>query len=287
MMKSRTLTSEPEIVGADFCKFFYFNGYNDMTLCEIGSYQCEPGYSYGPLVRKQNIFHYVLNGHGSLTINDQVYSIGPKQGFLIPDEVLAYYEADKEDPWNYVWIHVDGPKANEAFFLAGISKAQPIFIPSCDTDKFEQLFSELFENHDNEFYCIGKTYEILDFILTHSTNKIQATTNLQLEYVQKVIKYVQLKYNEQITVESVAAILGLNRSYLTRLFKDATGRTIQDYILTCRMKEAKRYLSSQKNSIQYIAYAVGYNDTFTFSKAFKRYCGVSPSEFRNQSIHAN
>lgn len=274
----------PEIVGADFCKFYYFDGYNDLALCEIGSYQCDPGYSYGPLVRNQHIFHFVINGKGRLTINDQVYSVEAKQGFLIPDDVLAYYEADSTDPWNYVWIHVDGPKANEAFQLAGITKDHPLFIPSSETDIFEQLFSDLFAHNENEYYCMGKTYEILDFIISHSTNKIHETTNVQLEYVRKVIKYIQLKYNEQIKVETVAAILGLNRSYLARLFKEATGCTIQDYILRCRMKEAERYLSSKEYSIQYISYAVGYSDTFTFSKAFKRYSGMSPSEYRNSIL---
>ena len=270
----------PEIVGADFCKFYYFDGYSDLSICEIGHYKCQPGYSYGPIVRNQNIFHYVVSGKGSLTINDQVYSINAKQGFLIPDEVLAYYEADEEDPWVYIWIHVDGPKANEAFQLAGITKEYPVFIPSGETDKFEQIFRDLFANNENEYYCMGKTYEILDFIITHSTNKMHESTNMQLEYVRKVIKYIQLKYNEQIKVETVAAILGLNRSYLARLFKEATGCTIQDYILRCRMKEAERYLTSKEYSIQYISYAVGYSDTFTFSKAFKRYSGMSPSEYR-------
>lgn len=269
-----------EIVGADFCKFYYFDGYNDLSLYEIGYCQCDPGYSYGPLVRNRNIFHYVISGKGSLTINDQVYSVDAKQGFLIPDEVLAYYEADIDDPWVYVWIHVDGPKANEVFHLAGITKENPLFIPSCETEKFEHIFKELFENNENEYYCMGKTYEILDFIITHSTNKVHETTNMQLEYVRKVIKYIQLKYNEQIKVETVATILGLNRSYLARLFKEATGCTIQDYILRCRMKEAERYLTSKEYSIQYISYAVGYSDTFTFSKAFKRYSGMSPTEYR-------
>lgn len=273
----------PEIVGADYCKFYFYNGYNDMMLCEVGSYKCVPGYSYGPVVRKQNIFHFILSGHGKLIINDTKYSLGPNQGFLIPDEVLAYYEADMEDPWNYVWIHVDGPKANEAFQQAGITKKQPIFIPSGAPEPLIQLFYDIISHPDEEYYGMAKSYEILNYIVTHSTNKVRAETNRQLDYVRKIIKFVQLRYNEQLKIEDIARICGLNRSYLARLFKEATGRTIQDYILTCRMNEAKQYLSSKEYPVQYIAYAVGYNDTFTFSKAFKRFTGMSPSEFRQNA----
>lgn len=277
------ISKQPEIVGADFCKFYYYDGYSDLSLCEIGNYKCEPGYSYGPVVRKENIFHFVLSGRGTLTINEKKYRIEGGQGFLIPDAVLAYYEADHKNPWSYVWIHVAGPKANEAFQRAGITAKHPIFTPSDDPKHLTTLFMDLLENNENEFYCMARTYEILDFIIGHSTNKVQSQTNRQLDYVRKVIKFVQLKYNEQIHVEEIAIMFGLNRSYLSRLFKEATGRTIQDYILSCRMNEAKRYLACKDYSIQYVAYAVGYNDTFTFSKAFKRFTGLSPSEFKEKN----
>ncbi len=280
---AKELTNQPEIVGADYCKFFYFDGYSDLNFCEIGSYNCVPGYSYGPVVRKENIFHLVLSGKGTLTINDKKYRIEGGQGFLIPDEVLAYYEADQDDPWSYMWIHVAGPKANEAFQMAGITAKHPIFIPSGDIKPLYNLFTDLIAHNDREHYCMARTYEILDFIVANSTNKVPSQVNRQLDYVRKVVKYVQLKYNEQIHVEEIAAMFGLNRSYLSRLFKEATGRTIQDYILSCRMNEAKSYLSSKQYSIQYVAYAVGYNDTFTFSKAFKRYTGLSPSEFKEKN----
>lgn len=273
-----------EIVGADFCKFYSFDGYNDMNLCEIGSNQCAPGYGYGPLVRRQNIFHYVLSGRGELTINDKKYKIGPHQGFLIPDEVLAYYQADYDDPWCYEWIHLDGPKANEAFAMAGLSKTQPIFTPESESEQFEKMFIDLFSNCDKEYYCMGKSYEILDFIATHSSKRVETTANRQLEYVRQIVRYIQTKYYERLRVEDIASLFGLNRSYMARLFREATGRTVQDYMLTCRMNEAKRRLTSTEDTVQYIAYAVGYTDSFTFSKAFKRFTGLSPSEFRDQAV---
>ena len=77
--------------------------------------------------------------------------------------------------------------------------------------------------------------------------------------------------------ENIAFALGLNRSYLTRLFKEATGYSLQEYLLTYRMKMAIKLLSENKLSVSEIAEAVGYTDTFTFSKAFKRHFGQSPS----------
>ena len=111
--------------------------------------------------------------------------------------------------------------------------------------------------------------------------------NNSLTYVRNVINYIQLKYSEPIKIDTIAMSLGLNRSYLTRLFKEATGYSLQEYLLTYRMKMAARMLSDETTSVNMIASNVGYNDTFTFSKAFKRHFGSSPSEYRKTASSAS
>ena len=98
--------------------------------------------------------------------------------------------------------------------------------------------------------------------------------------MKNVINYIQLKYSEPIKIDTIALSLGLNRSYLTRLFKEATGYSLQEYLLTYRMKIAVKLLADESISVNQVASSVGYNDTFTFSKAFKRHFGKSPSDYR-------
>ena len=100
-------------------------------------------------------------------------------------------------------------------------------------------------------------------------------------YVKNVISYIQLKYAEPIKIEAIAYACGLNRSYLTRLFKEATGYSLQEYLIIYRMKVASKLLTESDLAIQEIANKVGYSDAFTFTKAFKRHSGKSPSEFRH------
>ena len=118
-------------------------------------------------------------------------------------------------------------------------------------------------------------------MVTYSSTKAHRDVNASLMYVKKAIAYIQLKYSEQIKIEKIAFACGLNRSYLTRLFKDATGYSLQEYLLIYRMKMASKLLLDTEMSIQDIANAVGYSDTFTFSKAFKRQTGLSPSEYKS------
>ncbi len=268
--------------GYDSCSFLDFDASNDFFLYEIGTYKCPSGYSYGPALRTHDIFHFVISGKGKLYINNEIHEIGPKQGFLIPANVTAYYEADEEDPWSYFWLHLGGSRLSEIFYHAGLNADQPVFTSTDHSLFFEERFAEICDHQEEELFCIGKIYELANYLVQHSIHKVTNEGNLQLKYVKKTIKYIQLNYSEPIHIDDIAHACGLNRSYLSRLFKDATGSSVQSYLKTYRMKMATQFMRETTHSIQDISFAVGYNDIFTFSKAFKKHYGISPSEFRKQ-----
>ncbi len=268
------------VTGVDKCKFVDYTKSNDFYLFEVGSYKCPPGYSYGPIVRTRTIFHYVTSGKGYLILEDMRYDIHAKQGFLIPAGCKAYYEADEENPWEYTWIHVDGPRTAELFNNAGINLDNPVFTPISDPSKIVDLINDIYLNSDRECYCYAKVYEIFDCIVSTSKNRVRHDVDPRLSYVKSAINFIRLKYSEPIGVQEIAAASGLNRSYLTRLFKHATGYTPQSYLCSYRMKKATELLLETSESINSIALLVGYSDSFTFSKAFKNHKGTSPSEYR-------
>ncbi len=269
-----------EVIGVDQCKFIDYTKSNDFYLFEVGRYQCEPGYSYGPIVRTHTIFHYVISGKGYLILDDKRYDIHAGQGFLIPAKVKAYYEADQEAPWSYTWIHVDGPRTMELFKEAGITEAQPLFTPTEDAGEILDILGDIYDHYDQECTCYAKVYEFFQCILSKSAHRIQRDMDPRLAYVKSAINYIRLKYSEPISVVEIADACGLNRSYLTRIFKHATGYTPQEYLCSYRMKKASELLVESTESVGNIAFLVGYSDTFTFSKAFKRFKDTSPSDYR-------
>ena len=271
-----------EITGVDKVRFVDMTKSNDFYLFEVGKYKCVPSYSYGPIVRTRTIFHYVLSGKGFLIIDEKKYEIHAGQGFLIPAKCKAYYEADALDPWEYVWIHVDGPRAAELFQSAGLSRETPIFTTTEDASEIPAYIKDIYDNYDNECLCYSRVYEFFSCLNQKSANKPEvAEVDPRLSYVKNAIRYIQLKYSEPINVEDIAVACGLNRSYLTRVFKHATGYTPQSYLASYRMKKASEILINTNETVNNIAFHVGYSDSFTFSKAFKRYCDQSPSEYRN------
>ena len=161
------------VTGVDKVKFVDYTKSNDFYLFEVGKYKCKPNYSYGPIVRTRTIFHSVLSGKGYLILDDKRYDIKAHQGFLIPAGCKAYYEADSNEPWEYTWIHVDGPRTMELFASAGVTHDNPIFTPSTDASKIVECIADIYRNSDRECYCYAKVYEFFDIINATSSARIQ------------------------------------------------------------------------------------------------------------------
>lgn len=97
------------------------------------------------------------------------------------------------------------------------------------------------------------------------------------------MNYLDRHFTEDITVESVAAAMFLNKDYLSHVFKDETGYTVIGYVISLRINRAKVLLAESDQSITDIAAACGYTDFSYFSRLFKKHAKASPSEFRKNS----
>ena len=271
----------PKAEGCDFRKFVNYEDSDDFYLYELGRNKCEPLYSYEHLLKNRIIIHIIVKGKGILRANNKQYDIHQHQIFLIPENQRSFYQADKDDPWEYIWFVIGGPKIPLILKEAGLTPDHPVYTPKGSSREIADIAMDALKNYKRQYYCIGNLYRICDCMIRDSACKDDVTISNSLTYVKNAISYIQLKYSESVKIEQIASALGLNRSYLTRLFKDATGYSLQEYLLTYRMKMAVKLLGDENMSIADVAKNVGYCDTFTFSKAFKRHFGKAPSEYRH------
>ena len=85
-----------------------------------------------------------------------------------------------------------------------------------------------------------------------------------------------------VKINDVAQQIGINRSYLTSIFRKQVGMSPQEYLMQYRMDKAQDLLVESDISVQEIALRVGYENALTFSKIFKSYYGLSPAHYRQQ-----
>ena len=102
--------------------------------------------------------------------------------------------------------------------------------------------------------------------------------------IRKAAEYLRRNYSQKVSLDDLADHVGMSSAHLSRLFKKEAGMTVTDYLSNLRCIEASRLLRESQHSIQDIAAYVGYMDNNYFVKVFKKQFGMTPSEYRNQSL---
>ncbi len=97
--------------------------------------------------------------------------------------------------------------------------------------------------------------------------------------VDALIRYLNTHYTERITSEGISERFEMNFDYLNRVFSAATGNTIFYYINLLRISNAKQLIATTNLSFSEIAYLVGIEDRYYFTRLFKRYAGMTPTDY--------
>ena len=112
-----------------------------------------------------------------------------------------------------------------------------------------------------------------------AVQKYQEASGGKNAVITKVKSFIERNYPEDIGLNKLSDLFHINASYLTRIFKEEEGYSINEYIVKIRVENAKRILESGKVNIQKLAEAVGYEDSTYFFKVFKRVTGMTPREY--------
>lgn len=228
----------------------------------VGHQACPAGHRYGPAVRNYTLIHFVESGEGTFCKGGKSYPVHAGEAFVIlPDEITLYY-ASEEDPWTYRWIGFDGALSSR------FAELPPVI--TCTSRWGEEMLAAIENDGMNEYRIAALLFQLYVelFASAHPNN----------HYVRRVKNLISTLYMRDLRVEDIAEKMNLDRRYLSRLFKEKTGQTVQEYLIGVRMEAAKRQLE-RGLSVAEAAKLSGYEDVCNFSKMFKRLFGVSPGRW--------
>ena len=170
---------------------------------------------------------------------------------------------------------------------AGLTRSSLIYHPSSEEGRAE-MFRHLryLVDHPDLLPAevMGYTYLFFGALIRSSRNARKLPkNNIQDFYVQSTVDFIESFYMNEISVEDMAANLGLNRSYFSKIFKKATQKSPQDFLIQYRINKACELLRSTSMPIVQIAHLVGYNNQFHFTRAFKNLLNLPPQEWRKRN----
>ena len=263
----------------------------DLCLTYCGWEQCNPSYRFGPNRREAYVLHMIKKGKGILEIGNKKYELQEGDAFLIVPGQEAWYEADKDDPWCYMWFGFIGLKAGEYINGGGLSAKNPVRRIQCMdiiSEYIDQILEAYHLTYANELKRNGLLMLCFSALIDDYRQNFSgfgAAMNHSYPmavYVKYAIEYMTAHYSERIKINELADYIGVHRSYLTSSFKKSIGCSPQEFLVNLRIEKAKSLLVETDDSINAVANLVGYTDPLAFSKVFRQKCGMSPRRYREE-----
>lgn len=263
----------------------------EITVLFSGRSDPSPEHCVGPKVHDYFLVHYVLSGKGSFQCMGKDYKLAAGSWFFIFPGELVSYVSDSAEPWTYRWIGFRGERADELLASLGITAHRPV-VCSGRNRKVQALFSQTEKVlKDGRPGCDLHAGGLFRLLLAEAAKALgqdpAAGPSEPLpesrRQVEQAIRWLTLQYSQPVSIEHMAQTLGYHRTHLAKIFKQQTGVSPTHFLLKIRMEQAKALLS-EPLSVEQVASSVGFADPLYFSKQFKKWYGLSPSEYRTKKL---
>ena len=272
-------------------KIEVFNTYhrkNSVNLKYCGTEICNSGFNMEPHIRQEYLIHCVLSGSGTFTSDNNIYDLKPGSIFIIYPDTLVSYKSNKWDPFHFSWFSFAGEGCNEIVNELGFTKDKCVIQSNSVLDIHEtigQCIKLLDEKIQVDHYKIESyLFKIFSIISNDINSDTKYIYKIQEEHVEKAASYIKMNYMQQINVSDVSSFTSLERTYISKIFKQYKKISIRDYISKTRIEQAKKLLEKTNLSSKQISNYVGFKDECYFSRIFKKSTKLTPQEYRDFSI---
>lgn len=235
---------------------------------------------------------YVKKGKMGCYTDEKSYLAEAGEIIFINSRVPHYTEY-LEDGTDYIMVQVVNPVMLSggvkylARYLAKTEVACHVFEKEqAQTESFIEKIKKLSEEtlsglKANEFYILSTIYEIAGFLRRYGYlyDEGDFPDQKRLNEIMPMIDYIEEHYAENITLADVSSNVNLNRNYICRLFKKATGGTLMDYLNFVRVCKSEKLLK-EGMSVSETSDRSGFSSQSYFYKVFKKYNFLAPSQYK-------
>lgn len=246
---------------------------------------------------------YFYQGIANYIVGDGIYQLKPGDMLIFNGKFLHQTNPSEDEPYVRSFINFM-PSLFENYLPEDILNAliglfnsphgQLIHWEGREKIAIEKLIDEMVEEFQEEscgYIPLTKAYlsQLLIKIYRKSKDEIQSSSETQSsqkeKHVLRTLKYMSDHFRENLTLDQLANELHVNKHYMCHFFKEVTGFTINKYLASRRIEEAKSLLVTTADSIGNISEDLGFNSAVHFSRLFKQYVGISPQMYRKKFNH--
>jgi len=274
--------------------------YGPVNLIQMGELCCECGFEIEPHIQTCNEISCIISGQGCFRVNGERYPVQEGDLFINQKGELHAIQSLGNEKLRFLYIGFELNMESQEEHM------KPLYDFFSNPIKQRTRHDKLsvmapFLKMLNEVYSVSsmsdemvKCYLIQVLILTYRTfnDEVrlryfpQKNVNVVGSTVYSVIKYIDNNIMEIDSVRSIADSLGYSNVYLSHLFRNKTGMTLQNYVNYKKIEKSLELIDSGKMRITQIALMLNFDTVQSFSKAFKRTLGFSPTHYKKEIGHS-
>lgn len=230
---------------------------------------------------------YVANGKTHFWFDGREEIVSTGHMVLYKPEEIQKYVYYLEDNPEVFWIHFTGSDVKNILAYHGISLDEHVFYCGVLPD-YKALFRKIIQElqlcrYGYEDYIVSLFKDILLLVDRQQHEQKKTTGNVQ-EQIERAAAYFNENYNTKISIDDYAESLHISTNWFIHNFKQYTGMSPAQYILSLRMVNAQSLLERTTYNIKEISEIVGYENPLYFSRVFKKEIGKSPAQYRKEMI---
>ena len=234
-----------------------------------------------------DLFFYVLEGECFLSIDSENYIIKPGQLAYLPKGKIRSYTHASGRFSMYEMAFSATSNGKNLMELLDLTSGNFV-VSISDTQRMSMLFesSHRKEYRKNPLYNIAWCANIINIIRIYANEK-QKQSGVESQFFKPVIDYMSSHYSEPLKTEDFALLVHMQPTYFIKCFKKNYGLPPISYFNRMKVYKAMGMLAKSNLPIEQISKKIGITDTSYFARMFKKYCHITPSQYRAEFKQEN
>ncbi|NUU68249.1 helix-turn-helix transcriptional regulator [Enterobacteriaceae bacterium BIT-l23] len=236
---------------------------------------------------------WISKGYGIVVVDNQHYTARPGRLFIFPPFRLHKVQVDTSasNPYHRTTMHIDQsevlgamrdfPRQQHQFSLLSSSEAPAQICDLNERSAFvEQILGDFGALEREGSHHTSDVAFLVMQMMTFLPPRPEAWRPRNPTVSARIMAWVERHYSEKFSLDRLAQEIGLSRSYTSRLFRQQTGGSLHEYLLSRRIKRACELLRTTALPVEAIAAAVGFSDVTWFITSFKKMMNSTPLQYR-------
>lgn len=236
--------------------------------------------------KESYLLFYTVAGAGLIEQGSQQVELPAGSALLLNCRTpQSYCTAPGQQSWQHTWVHLDGAGvANLAETLLPQNRLTPVRVSAWEMQPlFETIFAEWDRGTVAAQIETGLTlHRMLALMAARLLAGDASRSNRAL--IEQATGYIRAHYAEPLSLDALLAQTPVSKSWFLRLFRQYTGTTPYNFLLSTRITRAKELLVLTDFAVSEIAHQVGFGDESNFSTRFTAMVGQSPQQYRKSAM---